>query len=89
MSRHLSYGKFEWYPTNHITEELITSLPDDSEIGYIFGVDLQYSKHLHKLHNAYFVSSERVTVAEEFLSPYAKSLLKKKSTMTHQNLYQI
>lgn len=34
MSQYLSHGNFEFYAINHITEEWILSLTDDTEIGY-------------------------------------------------------
>lgn len=40
MSQFLTFIEFQWCATEHISEEGILSLPDDSEIGYIFEVDL-------------------------------------------------
>lgn len=48
MSQSLPYGSFEWV-NNHDTIN-IQSIPEDSEIGYIFEVDLHYPIELHELH---------------------------------------
>lgn len=44
---------FEWCLTKHNTEEGILFLPHDSEIGYLFDVNLKYPDKLNKLHNVY------------------------------------
>ncbi|GFV35037.1 uncharacterized protein TNCV_1885751 [Trichonephila clavipes] len=49
MSQHLPTHDFSW------TDEDVNfmNVPDDSEIGYIFEVDLEYPDELHDLHNCY------------------------------------
>lgn len=46
MSQYLSYGGFEWCEFNHITEEWILPITDNSEMGYIFEVDLKYPNNV-------------------------------------------
>lgn len=70
MLQNLPCCKFEWYATSHIADKRILSLPDDSEVGYIFEVYLEYPKYLHKLHNEYPGSLERITVMDDMLSLY-------------------
>lgn len=74
MSQYLSYGGFEWCENNDITEEWILSLFDDSKIGYISEVNLDYQKHLLLLHNNYPFAPETVNVEEQMLSLCARSL---------------
>lgn len=46
---------FEWIenPKEWNDAAKICSIPDDSNIGYIFEVDLKYSEELHDSHNDY------------------------------------
>lgn len=81
MYQFLAYGGFGWHERNHITEQSVMSLPDDSEVGYIFEIDFKYSKYLHPLHNEYPVAPERVNVEVQTLSPYARSLLNNKKIL--------
>jgi hypothetical protein len=51
------------------------SVSDDSEEGFILEVDLDYPPELHDLHNEYSLAPEKMKVAENMLSSYAKKLL--------------
>ncbi|GFV94213.1 uncharacterized protein TNCV_1136681 [Trichonephila clavipes] len=55
MSQHLPTHDFSW------TDEDVNfmNVPDDSEIGYIFEVDLEYPDELHDLHNCYPLAPEK------------------------------
>ncbi|GFV82455.1 uncharacterized protein TNCV_3982471 [Trichonephila clavipes] len=55
MSQHLP-THFSW------TDEDVNfmNVPDDSEIGYIFEVDLEYPDELHDLHNCYPLAPEKI-----------------------------
>ena len=47
MQHSLPYGGFQWIEDiDHIN----LSVPDDAPIGYILGVDLEYSENLHDVH---------------------------------------
>lgn len=68
MSKYLPIDGFQWVRTNH---ELFTNVPailnisDESNVGYIFEVDLHYPKHLHDIHNDYpFCAEKRLLPAE-------------------------
>ncbi|GFW49822.1 uncharacterized protein TNCV_1884861 [Trichonephila clavipes] len=56
MSQHLPTHDFSW------TDEDVNfmNVPDDSEIGYIFEVDLEYPDELHDLHNCYPLAPEKI-----------------------------
>ena len=82
MSQYLPYGSFSWVSETNITKmtkEFIMSISDESSIGYFFEVDLDYPIHLHDSHNHYPLAPEKLTVTEDMLSNYAKSLLADKS----------
>ncbi|GFU67333.1 uncharacterized protein TNCV_2372251 [Trichonephila clavipes] len=72
MSQHLPTHDFSW------TDEDVNfmNVPDDSEIGYIFEVDLEYPDELHDLHNCYPLAPEKIEVSVSECSPILKILLK-------------
>ncbi|KAL4083510.1 hypothetical protein QTP88_028826 [Uroleucon formosanum] len=48
MLTELPYKDFEWVDDLNID---VTNIANDSEVGYILKVDIDYPKHLHKTHN--------------------------------------
>jgi len=48
MLTELPFKDFKWVDDLNID---VTKIADDSEIGYILEVDIEYPKHLHKIHN--------------------------------------
>ena len=78
MSQSLPTHGFEWMKEDEIKEcfgsfQDILNLPDDADDGYIFEVDLKYSKELHEAHNDYPMAVERLTIDQSMLSPFQKS----------------
>lgn len=53
MSQSLPEGKFEWMENveNINVENLLDSIPENSNTGYIMVVDLEYPSELHDIHN--------------------------------------
>ena len=69
MSRSLPYGGFKWITIDG-------KLPPLQEgKGRIYEVDLEYPKHLHKLHNDYPLAPEKLAVKKEWLSDYQNELI--------------
>ena len=61
MSFPLPTGEFQWISGNEIyNEQFICSIPEDSEYGYIFEVDLHYLKTLFDLHKDLPLCSEHL-----------------------------
>ncbi|XP_055316114.1 uncharacterized protein LOC129575903 [Sitodiplosis mosellana] len=52
MMQSLPINNFAWCQKSFTVEEIL-SMSDDSEVGYIFEVDLQYPQHLHDSHKDY------------------------------------
>lgn len=77
MSQALPTHDFHWLTQKEIDSLDVTQVNDDSAVGYILEVDLQYPEELHDQHNDYPLAPERMTVTDEMLSPYAKDLLEK------------
>ena len=53
------------------------SFNEKSDVGYILEVDLKYPKELHKLNNDYPLAPEKLTVTNDILSNYCKSIADK------------
>lgn len=53
MMQHLPISSFAWANVSYFTTQQILNIPDDSELGYIFEVDLEYPSELHDYHNDY------------------------------------
>ena len=56
MSQYLPYGGFKWLNQKEIAKFDVNSIEcnsieQNSSIGYILEVDLEYSDELHELHN--------------------------------------
>jgi hypothetical protein len=52
----------------------VTTVPDDSETGYVLECDLEYLSELHDLHNDYPLAPEHMTINESTLSLFCKSM---------------
>ena len=53
------------------------SVNEKSDVGYILEVDLKYPKELHESHNDYPLAPEKLTVTNNILSNYCKSIADK------------
>ena len=72
LSQCLPYGRFEWVknPENFNLEDV----KEDSDIGHILEVDIEYSKELLDLNNDYLLCVEKLVVKEDMLSDYCKMI---------------
>ena len=75
MSEYLSYGEFEWL--KNVDELDVMSINKKSDVGYILEVDLKYPNELHELHIDYPLAPEKLTVTNDILSKYCKSIADK------------
>ena len=75
MSEYLPYGEFEWL--KNVDELDIMSIDKKSDVGHILEVDLKYSNELHELDNYYPLAPEKLTVTNDTLSNYCKSIADK------------
>ncbi len=77
MTQPMPERDFKILPEEEVADFDFSSVPDDSPIGYILEVDLDYPDSLHNLHSEYPLCPENVIVTEEDLSPYSKTLAQK------------
>ena len=75
MSEYLTYGEFEWL--KNVDELDVMSIDKKGDAGHILEVDLKYSNELHELHNDYPLAPEKITVTNDILSNYCKSIADK------------
>ena len=68
MSQMLPLKDFKWASS----EIDILNITEDSELGYILKVDLEYPKELHDKHNLYPLAPEHVQVHDDMLSPFQR-----------------
>ena len=59
MMQHLPYGGFEW--VENFEQDFSWNVADDSEIGYIIEVDLDYPEHIHDSHKDLPFCSEKMS----------------------------
>ena len=77
---YLPYGGFRWLSKEEIKNFDLDSISEwnsheNSKIGYILEVDLEYCKELHNIHNDYSLCPEHISVSYEMLSNYCKDIV--------------
>ena len=75
MSEYLPYARFEW--VKNINEFDINSINENSDTGYFLEVDLEYPDELHKLHNDYPLTPEKLAIPSDMLLKYCKEIADK------------
>ena len=69
ISQYLPYSGFKWLNQKEISDFRLNSISENSFIGYILEVDLEYPSELHDLHNDYALAPD------EYLQMNMKSKL--------------
>ena len=74
MSQPLPKGGFRFLKERELEHLDILNIPDDNQKGYLVEVSLRYPKKIHDLHNGFPLAPEKKCIANDQLSPYAKTL---------------
>ena len=68
MIQYLPYGRFNWLSKKEIDVFCLDSLKENSSVGYILEVYLEYPSKLHDLHNDYPLAPEKLEISQNMLS---------------------
>ena len=74
MIQYLPYGGFKFLSQEEINKFNL-NISENSPIGYILEVDLEYCKELRNSHNDYSLCPEKVEVSSDMLSKYCKDIV--------------
>ena len=77
MSQYLPYSEFKWLNQKEISEFCLNSISENSSIGYILEVDLEYPGELHELHNDYPLAPGKLEISQNMLSNYCFNIANK------------
>ena len=77
MNQPLRYCDFKFLTKKEISEFCLDSISENSEIGYILEVDLEYCKELHDSHSDYPLTLEKLEVRSDMLSKYCIDIANK------------
>ena len=77
MIQSLSVGDFKFLSENEINRFDLDSISENSEIGHIFDVDLEYCKELHDSHSDYALCPVKIEVSSDMFSKYCSAIANK------------
>ena len=72
MSQHLPSRNFRWLTPEEIEHLDLSVIAGNTQLGYIFEIDLKYPHDLHERRSDYLLAPERLDIDEEMLSPFQK-----------------
>ena len=75
MIQDLPYGGFKILSQKEVDNFDLDSIGENSPIGYIVEVDLEYCKELHNSHSDYLLCPGKIEVSNDMLSGIVKILL--------------
>ncbi|XP_074028313.1 uncharacterized protein [Leptinotarsa decemlineata] len=85
MSQYLPYDEFKWCDTNID----VSSIPDESDVGYMLEVDLEYPKHLPDSHKDLPYCPEHINPKTKNPSKSIKELPKLMGNLQHKEKHVI
>lgn len=93
MTQSLPLSKYEWVEDDlSDTEKIkhqIMNTADDSDIGCLLEVDLEYPKELHDLHNDYPFCAEHMTIGDSKQSKLVLTIGAKKNYVIHYRMLKL
>ena len=76
MVQYLPYGGFKWLSKKEINEFDRNLVKENSSVGYILEVDLEYPSELHDLDNDYPLTPEKLEISQK-MSKYCSDIANK------------
>ena len=77
MSQYLPYSGFKWLSEKEINRFCLNSISENSSVGYILEVDIEYPSELHDFHNDYPLALEKSEISQDMLSKYCFDIVNK------------
>ena len=77
MSQSLPYNRFKWLNRKEISELCLNSVSENSSIGYILEVYLEYPSELHDLHNDNPLAPVKLQISQNMLPKYCSNIASK------------
>ena len=71
MSEYLPYSRFKWLNQKEINRSDVYSIGENSSIGYILEVDVNYLDDVHELHNDYALVSKKLEISQKMYQKIA------------------
>ena len=75
MSQKMPKNGFQWLSEEQQRDLDVTQVPDDSDVGYMLEVDLEYPEELHDLHSDLPLAPAQGTIKAEELSDQSRHLM--------------
>ena len=80
MILYLTYGGFEWLSKKEINDFCVSatlwnSISENSSVGYMLEVDLEYPSELHDFRNDYPLAPEKLEISQNMLSKYCSDIV--------------
>ena len=76
MSQKMPKNGFQWLSEEQQRDLDVTQVPDNSDVGYMLEVDLEYPEELHDLHSDLPLAPAQGTIKAEELSDQSRHLMK-------------
>ena len=77
MSQYLPYSGFKWLNKEEISDFCLNSISENSFVGYILEVDLEYPGKLHNSHSDYLSAPEKLEITQNMLLKYFSDIANK------------
>ena len=74
MSQYLPYGRFKWLNQKEISDFCLNFVSENSSIGYILEVDIEYPSKILKLHSDCPLAPEKLEVNQNMFSKYCSDI---------------
>ena len=71
---YLPYGEFKWLNQKETDKFDVNLIGENSSVGHMLDVDLEYPDQLHELHNDYPLTPEQLQIRHNMLSNYCSNV---------------